>query len=195
MQEWISVGTIVIAIVAIMALVTSFWTGKKANETAQANLLTTFLEKYGSEEMYEHLAALGKFERDNEPLLHYLVRLVRDPDDLDDDDIRNATQYHEGPGITLEPARRDVHNFYKRAWQLYQNGYLSAKALRIIAETQGINLFFNVVRPLTSATHLIKIHDGDIQSFQKDISVLDWFAEFDNFLSQGRVPIVPIWGF
>ncbi len=180
--------TIIIAIVAILALIVSLWTSKQAYATSQANLITTFLERYGSIEMYKHLAALGKFEREEEPLLHYLVRLVEEPNDLDDDDVENAQRYINGWGDKLEPARRDVTNFYKRAWRLNQNGYLSDKALRVIAEGDGVNLLFGVIRPLLSATRLIKIYDGEIQSFQKDLSSFGWLKEFENFLSKGRVP-------
>ena len=82
-------------------------------------------------------------------------------------------------GESVEPARRHVFNFYKRAWQLHKNGYLGKKALSIIADTNGRELLFDVVHPLTRATHLHNVHDKNIPSYQADLMRFDWLSEFN----------------
>lgn len=189
----VAIGAVVIAFVAVGV---SLWTAVIANKTAQASLVSTFLERYGSNGMHHHLATLGDFgQNEGKSILHDLAPLAENPDHVDDEVVNHARGYHDAPGIDHEPARRDVNNFYKRAWLLHENGYLTAKALRIIARTQGYNLLFAVVRPLTFATQLIEIRGGNTELFREDVadvSALGWFAKFENFSRQDRAAKIKI---
>lgn len=105
---------IIIAVAASAALMVSFWTVVQARRTAEANHVSAFLERYGSEEVHKHLRLLGDFKSNEDALIKKLHNLIDNTENLGESDKDTANAYVEKFSGTLELARRDIHNLYLR---------------------------------------------------------------------------------
>lgn len=192
MNYCVGIAQIIIALAVVGALLASVWAVVQAKKTAHANMVSVFLEEYASQRMHDHLWALGEFRDEKPKVIDPLRRLVTHVDDLNADDVKCADTYAVidtvGGRRVVDPARRHVYNFYKRAWRLHENGYLGKKALSIIADTNGVELLFDVAHPLTRATHLNIVHKDNLQRFRKDLTRFDWLGGFSKFVKENLPP-------
>ena len=192
MVYWVGIAQIVIALAVVGALLASVWAVVQARKTAHANMVSVFLEEYASQRMHDDLWALGEFRDEKPDVIDPLRRLVTHVDDLNADDVKCAHTYAVkdtvGGRRDVDPARRHVYNFYKRAWRLHENGYLGKKALSIIADTNGVELLFDVAHPLTRATHLNIFHKDNLQRFRDDLARFDWLGGFSKFVEENVPP-------
>ncbi len=116
------------------------WRGVGATRrSADAQLAKAFLDQYASPKWAESVRHLERFAGD--------VRVI---------------EFRENSGLTVpegsleDDARREVHWFYKNAWQLYAQGLLSEKAMRVITQTNAYETFHDVAAPLSYNTdHLL----------------------------------------
>ena len=170
MVDWVNLAAIG---VAALALCVSIWAVWQTRQTAHANIVLVFLKDYASKEMSDHLEELKKFDDEGGTLLDVLAQYR-----FDNEYEFVAKKYVDEFEPALGSSRRHVSNFYNRAWRLHQNSYLSKRALRIIASTNGFALLSRVIEPIAPATHLIKICGGDMRKFQGELDKFYWFKDF-----------------
>ena len=172
---------IAIALLALLALVVSIWSVWQARKTSHANIVAVFLEEYASKEMHKALDTLKDFEGDmaGRRLVENFIHFIEKNRNITKIDVDNAGSYLRFYGDRIEPSRRKVSHFYRRAWRLYKEGYINKKAFRIIAGTSGSDLFLTVAIPLTYATHLIRLCDRDPEKFRRDLPKFRWVVKFE----------------
>ena len=190
MVDWINVdtGLFIIAfaalIVSIVSVRASVVAVREAKNTAQANIVSGFLEMYASKEMGQHLKKLKKFEDENSELLEKLTRITDNINNVDNDYLADSRLYETEKEGEFGPARRYVSIYYRRAWPLHCNDYLDEKVLGIIAETDGIDLLFRVVWPISLAHNLVEIHNGNLIEFLSKRPKIDWFDDLRKFRNE-----------
>ena len=167
--------------IALLALVVSMWSVWQARKTSHANIVSVFLEEYASKEMHNALDTLKDFEGTmaGRGLVENFIQFIEKNRNITKTDVDNAGLYLRTYGDRIEPSRRKVSHFYRRAWRLYKDGYINKKAFRIIAGTSGSDLFLTVAIPLTYATHLIRLCDKDPVKFRRDLPRFAWVAKFE----------------
>jgi hypothetical protein len=119
----ISAASVFIAAVALVVGMRSLGVSARAAQNSQraaeATVLREFLTQYAAPQMHDALRTLRMFKEEEGPLLHYLQRLhSASPDSLNEDDVANADRYVKQHEPKVGQARRHVHFYYKRAWQL-----------------------------------------------------------------------------
>ena len=122
-----------------------------AEKASEAQLLSQFLAEYASEEMRDALRILRDVETNNPKALTLSPEIIQTR--------RNLS------AIADSEQRRRVHHYFKRAYRLYEHGFLSAKSLELITDANGYRLLFDVVKPLSLA---VNPPDSDISRF-------DWY--------------------
>lgn len=111
------------------------WQGVAATRrSADAQLAKAFLDQYASPTWADSIRHLERFVGDD-CVIEFRENSGRTvPEGLEDD------------------ARREVHWFYKNAWQLYDQGLLSEKAMRVITQTNAYETFHDIAAPLSYNT-------------------------------------------
>ncbi len=167
--------------IALLALVVSIWSVWQARKTSHANIVSVFLEEYASKEMHNALDTLKDFQGKlvGKSFVEIFTRFIDKKRDITDRDTTSAELYLGNFSDTIEPARRKVSHFYRRAWRIYKSGYLNKRSFRIIAGTSGSDLLITVAMPLTYATHYIRVCDKDPEKFRKDLPKFEWVAKFE----------------
>lgn len=102
----------------------------------EAQLVARFLEEYASSEMDQALQTLADF-RGN---------VVQEIEAIRQGERRGQS------GINT--ARRKVHYYFKKAYQLFEHGSLSEESLRLVVNVNGYDLLYEVVKPLSDAIPL-----------------------------------------
>ncbi len=156
-----------------------------AKYTAIQNLVTSFQEQYSSRDMYNDLRALAEFERADKDevkgdnILKRLVPLIERPGEENTDALAAAELYVKLDKRDVEYARRNLNFYFKRAYRLYQRGYLPLEDLQLIVNTNGKDLLFRVVQPLSMADHLVLVSAKDWKRFKKGYEKgwFNWFSE------------------
>ena len=76
----------------------------------------------------------------------------------------------------LDDARRKVLWYFKKAHLLYKHGFLPKKLMKIITNTNGYPLLFDLVWPITKVRHLAEIGEKK-EDIAKELKRFDWFRE------------------
>ncbi len=136
-------GTL-IAFVAMIIAALSFSQAKRA---ADANIVRGFLEEYASEAMLENLSLMGKWRNDWSEAQREEWRTC------DDTTWENhwseiEENYGSEDSSKASVARRGVNLYFKKAWRLYDSGYIDRTLMQIITSQSGYSLLFDVAWPL-----------------------------------------------
>lgn len=137
---------VVAAIAAAFAAVAAWRSANASRKGVEAQLVTQFLEEYSSKEMRDALHAVRKAVGSNLFGMEAGIRQI--PDDVD-------------------LGRRKVHYYFKKAYRLYERGFLSRASLELIVDVNAYSLLYEAVEPLSR----------NAMPGKADESKFAWFAE------------------
>lgn len=180
-RNGILILTAAYTVLTLGILVATAWAAKVQKNAAVANLLTTFLQQYSTKQMDDDLKRLRAFYDDSATrnILYSLSALTSDPCIMNrqaEDAARYYMNHHEQE---LGEARRNVDFYFERAYRLHQRGYLPKWEFLLIANTSAKQLLLDVVRPLSLAVSLIKLHDGNWDTYRSALTGYEWYRDFE----------------
>ena len=168
--------------VSVLSVLVGAWSVWQAKKTSHANIISVFFEEYASRDMLDALDTLRDFGNNNKPLIECFSRFRNFENRnliVTAADLIDANMYLQQHGAKIEPVRRKVTHFYRRAWRLYKSRYLNKQSVRIIGQTPGFDILKDVAIPLTYPTQLIRICKGDKQKFLSELKNFSWVDEFE----------------
>ncbi len=183
-------GETIAIVIAALALWVSVQSVRMARKSSETNILLPFQQQYGSSEFESAMRLLDRFEREpnqslNPDPLPSLQRMAAHRENPEGEEFAAAEKYmrwvrvNGQVAVPVHDARRLINNFYRRAYQLYEAGYLGEKAYAIIADMERIRLLFRVCEPLTLATQFVRIDNSDENAFRQESGrAFEWYDEF-----------------
>jgi hypothetical protein len=169
----------VVSVVALCVARQSAFTAKK---TAQAKLVTLFLNEYACKKMMSSLLCLACWRDSNPDLLGKIAQLgtaSKEDVELLINDAGIAISNDD-----LDESRRFADQYFYRAYKLWNHELLDDIALKSVLDNDAYHrgLFFDVVTPLTLAVGLVRTSKKDPIKFieiQKEND--DWRRKLRRF--------------
>jgi uncharacterized membrane protein YeiB len=137
--DWKTVFSGISVFLASAALVISALSYRHAEHAAQAQTVAKFLEEYATREMADALTQMALLKSTEWEEVLMVDRRV--PDKVTTEAMCKFLLTTKD----VKHARRRVLHFFKKAYQLYEIGYLSKKSMSIITDLSGYRLLFDVV--------------------------------------------------
>ncbi len=151
--EWLAL------FVAAFAISISGWSTYQSQKGTQAQLITPFLQEYSQPEMADAVRKLAQLRKDfNHESREAWIEVETEAD------AKQAWELYKSGGYEddgSDSARRKLHWYYLRAYDLHKKGFLKTKSMQIIVRPTGYGLLFDVVWPITKMRHFAEIGENE----------------------------------
>lgn len=121
-------------IFAALSALFAWWAANETRNATKAQLLNGLIDEYAKQEMADHLDILATLRRSN--LTGFAPQWIAE------------FKQKLPQAVKINLARRYVKGYFDKAARLNQSGFLDSEALRLVALRAGINVYYDVVRPL-----------------------------------------------
>lgn len=126
--------TAVTALGAVVAAIGAWKSARATQKAAEGQLISAFLNEYGTPEMLRYLRQLRNWESKHG---HEF-----------EEKWRKALEAADNEALEVDQARRYVKSYFLKALRLYESRYVTKRFLKQVASVDGINIMYDIVEPL-----------------------------------------------
>lgn len=172
-------------VIATCAAFFAFLSAKNTKDAANANLASNLLNEYSSDEMSSSIRLIidyfnNQYLKDQEQaFLQFKIKKLATPPTIGDSISPRIKTIVEQIGLAdhkalseavfgeLDKARRKIHWHYKSVYKLYEKNLIDRKVLKVVTDTNGYEVFCNIVIRMSRDIHPGKDAEQHFQWFDE----------------------------